>query len=84
MPFGLETIIDGPAPSWRQYWCLSAAGRLPCPCHPAELPPPAAAARLTKLRTLNVVWPVSQLRFGVGTPTLTASSAEQTHPGNQT
>jgi hypothetical protein len=37
-----------------------------------------------KLRTLNVVCPVTQLRFGVGTPTLTASSAEQTYLGNQT
>jgi hypothetical protein len=27
---------------------------------------------------------VTQLRFGVGTPTLTASSAEQTRLGNQT
>jgi len=42
------------------------------------------AARLMKLRVLNVVRLVTQLRFGVGTPTLTASSAEQTHLGNQT
>jgi hypothetical protein len=34
-----------------------------------------------KLRVLNAV---SQLRFCVGTPTLTVSSAEQTQPGNPT
>jgi len=43
-----------------------------------------ATARLMKLRALNVVWPVTRLRFNVGTPTLTASSAEQTDLGNQT
>jgi hypothetical protein len=45
---------------------------------------PRLRPQLMKLRTLNVVRPVSQLRFGVGTPTLTASSAEQTHLRNQT